>query len=315
VPSDRELWDFVAARLGRDETVMLLIVASSSGSSPGRAGYKMAIAENGELCGSIGGGVMEVELVERAKRGDLTAVVNQVHRRNADNASGMICSGEQTVIFKQLLPCDLPSVEQIVASWYRASSRMTVTPDGFFVVDGDVGEGGDIVFESLGETDFRYSERLARHPHLYIIGGGHCALALSEVMCRLDFTIHILDDRPDLNTLAKNTFADDIKIIRDYSTVADHLHSGDDVYVVVMTLGYSSDNTVIEKLLGRKFLYFGVLGSKAKMSTLMRELQAAGYDREALARIHTPIGVPINSRTPEEIAVSIAAEIIAVKNA
>ena len=270
----------------------------------------MAVAEDGELCGSIGGGVMEVNLVERAKRGDLAPVVDQVHRRNADNASGMICSGEQTVIFKKLHPEDLPAVEAIAAG---GSSILTVTADRFFVHTGQI-EGGDITFEITGD-DFRYSERIGSNPHLFIIGGGHCALALSEVMRRLGFVIHIFDDRPDLNTLAKNTFADEIKIIRDYETVADHMPSSDDLYVVVMTLGYSSDKIVIARLLGREFRYFGVLGSKAKMATLMRELREQGYDDKALARIHTPIGIPINSRTPEEIAVSIAAEIIAVKNA
>jgi xanthine dehydrogenase accessory factor len=81
-----------------------------------------------------------------------------------------------------------------------------------------------------------------------------------------------------------------------------------------MTLGYASDKVVIKQLAGRDFKYFGVLGSMAKMATLMKELKEEGIDPERLARIRTPIGIPINSRTPEEIAVSIAAEIISVRN-
>ena len=81
-----------------------------------------------------------------------------------------------------------------------------------------------------------------------------------------------------------------------------------------MTLGYRSDEIVIRQLMDKNFRYFGVLGSKAKMATLMKELRAEGFDEVKLTRIHTPIGLPINSHTPEEIAVSIAAEIIAVKN-
>jgi xanthine dehydrogenase accessory factor len=83
---------------------------------------------------------------------------------------------------------------------------------------------------------------------------------------------------------------------------------------VVMTVGYKSDETVIGKLLGKKFKYFGVLGSRAKMKTLLKALAKEGFDKERLARIRTPVGLRINSRTPPEIAVSIAAEIIAVKN-
>ena len=81
-----------------------------------------------------------------------------------------------------------------------------------------------------------------------------------------------------------------------------------------MTLGYKTDEVVIRKLLDKKFKYFGALGSKAKMRILLRDLEKEGLPKEKLAAIHTPIGLPINSQTPEEIAVSIAAEIIAVKN-
>jgi xanthine dehydrogenase accessory factor len=82
-----------------------------------------------------------------------------------------------------------------------------------------------------------------------------------------------------------------------------------------MTLGYKSDAAVIRKLIDRDFKYFGVLGSRAKMKTLLRELEKEGFAKEKLSRIRTPVGLQINSRTPFEIAVSIAAEIIAVKNA
>jgi xanthine dehydrogenase accessory factor len=90
--------------------------------------------------------------------------------------------------------------------------------------------------------------------------------------------------------------------------------SGDDNYVVVMTIGYAFDEVVIRKLFEKDYKYFGVLGSKAKMKMLLTKLEKEGFDKAKLKQIHTPIGLPINSHTPEEIAVSIAAEIIAVKN-
>src|SRR5687767_6060750 len=103
---------------------MLLVVAESSGSSPGRQGYKMAVGADRELMGSIGGGVMEVNLVEQSRvvldagtrgRGDAgTSLSEQVHRKNASNSSGMICSGRQTIIFKLLTPTDVEAVEAIV---------------------------------------------------------------------------------------------------------------------------------------------------------------------------------------------------------
>src|SRR5262249_43198879 len=119
-----ELWQFISDHLNRSENVMLLVVAESSGSSPGRQGYKMAVSADGGLSGSIGGGVMEISLVEQSRAllsepgadrgpsegipngvGVATGAVNvreQIHRKNVPNSSGMICSGKQTVIFKML---------------------------------------------------------------------------------------------------------------------------------------------------------------------------------------------------------------------
>jgi xanthine dehydrogenase accessory factor len=134
-------------------------------------------------------------------------------------------------------------------------------------------------------------------------------------MSKMDFHISLFDDRPELNTIEKNRFAHQIRIVDSYVKIGDEIAAGDRSYVVVMTLGYRSDETVIRSLIDKDFKYFGVLGSNAKMSVMLRKLSKEGLPAEKLDRIRTPIGIPIHSRTPEEIAISIAAEIIAVKNA
>ena len=103
-------------------------------------------------------------------------------------------------------------------------------------------------------------------------------------------------------------------MIKSYEDIGELIVGGENVYVVVMTLGYKFDEIVIRRLIDKNFKYFGVLGSKAKMKTLLKNLERENFPKEKLNQIRTPIGLPINSRTPEEIAVSIAAEIIAVKN-
>ena len=325
-----DLWRFVAERLSMNERVMLLVVAESSGSSPGRQGYKMAVGSDGELVGSIGGGVMEVKLVkasrallrdgETGRRGDAgtSSLTEQVHRENSPNASGMICSGKQTVIFKLLAPTDADSVDAVVdALASRRPDRLILTRDQFQIGPPErwAQNNDDFTFENLSDTEFRFTERLGLKNDLYIIGGGHCALALSELMSKMDFHISLFDDRPDLNTIDKNRFAHRIQIVDDYDAIAHEVPAGPRSYVVVMTLGYASDERVIRALLDKEFKYFGVLGSNAKMSVMLRKLLKEGIPAEKLDRIRTPIGLPINSRTPEEIAVSIAAEIISVKNA
>lgn len=317
-----EFWQFIDTQLRRDSGVMLLIVAESHGSSPGRAGYKMAVAEDGELMGSVGGGVMEVTLVEQAKvkskkaKGKKAAeIVEQVHRKDVPNSSGMICSGRQSIILKQVTQNDLHTIETIIDRLEQKKSAAFEISNVSFQIIENTQDNSPFYFSKASETEFVYQEKVGYKHNLFIVGGGHCALALSELMLRLSFHISIFDDRPELNTLEKNRHANEIKVIDSYENIAGHVPSGDENYVVVMTIGYAFDEIVIRKLFDKDFKYFGVLGSKAKMKTLMKTLQDDGFDKDRLAKIHTPVGLSISSRTPEEIAISIAAEIISVKNA
>jgi len=297
---------------------MLLVVAESSGSSPGRQGFKMAIAED-EIAGSIGGGVMEVRLVEQAKvkskkaKGKIDAeVIEQVHREKSLNFSGMICSGKQTVIFFRLDSLFLKTVQKIVRTLKTHQPKvLQITQDNFQLVEN---QSDDFKFERRGENNFLFAEKLGFKNKLFIVGGGHCALALSEIMSKMDFYLTLFDDRPNLNTLAKNKFVHAKQIIESYEKIDEHIPSGANHFVVVMTLGYKTDEIVIRRLLDKNFKYFGVLGSCAKMAKLLKDLKKEGFSQKKLNQIRTPIGLPINSRTPEEIAVSVAAEIIAVKN-
>ncbi len=313
-----ELWKFVYDHLAKGEDLVLLVVAESSGSSPGRPGFKMAVGSN-EMHGSIGGGVMEVSLVERARQmlksenPPEPGPVRQVHRSDSEYASGMICSGEQTVIMRRFSSVETEAVYQCVTAIETGSDQaILLTPDRFELNPSH--EAPQIRFEHETNGGYLFAERLLTENELFIIGGGHCALALSELMARMNFRIRLYDDRPDLNTLSKNRFAHEINIIDKYSSVGKIIESGANRFVVVMTIGYKYDKVVVRELLDKDFRYFGVLGSKAKMAVLLRELKEEGLDAERLDSIRTPIGMNINSRTPFEIAISIAAEIISVKN-
>lgn len=325
---DLELWQFVAKHLQLAQVVTLFVVAKSSGSSPGRVGFKMAISGD-EMCGSIGGGVMEVSLVELAKvkskkaeGKNNTELIEQVHKKNVPNSSGMICSGKQTVILLELGKRDLKTVESITKIVQdNQQGLLEITERGLrFVIFQEVEFNpywnsfkGKATFITTFQ-DWGYTEKIGCKPNLYIIGGGHCALALSELMSKMDFYITVFDDRPNLNTLEKNKFANCVEIIESYEKIGEFIKSDANAYVVVMTLGYKFDEIVIRQLFDKDFKYFGVLGSKAKMKILLKSLEKEGFNKQRLAKIRTPIGLPINSQTPEEIAVSIAAEIIAVKN-
>jgi xanthine dehydrogenase accessory factor len=312
-----ELLRFIETHLQQNQRVVLMVVVESKGSSPGRQGFKMVVSEDGMLFGSIGGGVMEVSLVELAKskvQGIKPKVIEQVHQKKSPNSSGMICSGRQTVIIKELLQNDLPTIIKIIDC--LKNNRLVcieITEHSMQVIESYT-FNSTYLFQKGTEMSYVYREAIGYQNKLFIIGGGHCALALSELMSKMDFHITVLDDRPNLNTLEKNEFAHDVKIIESYEKIGEFIESGENIYVVVMTLGYKFDEIVIRQLFDKNFKYFGVLGSKAKMKTLLKSLEKDGLDKTRVSKIHTPIGLPIKSKTPEEIAVSIAAEIILIKN-
>jgi xanthine dehydrogenase accessory factor len=311
---------FIAEKIRANESVVLLQVVESIGSSPGRMGFRMAVAFDAKsgkssLEGSIGGGIMEQKLVAlavaRLREGRSEGLLKrQIHRKNApQDQSGMICSGEQTVLFYTLKADDLPIIEQILAdlSVYTEGS-LFLSKDGIKYVSGD--SNSDVKHWKQGV----YVEKLGFQNHLYIVGGGHCSLALSHQMRLLkSFKIHLFDDRTDLNTFENNEFAHEKKVV-DYAEIPDLIPEGDNIYVVLMTVGYRSDEQILRSLSAKNVKYLGMLGSRAKVETMLENLKNDGFSADFLQKIHAPIGLDIKSQTPEEIAVSIAAEIIKIKN-
>ena len=130
----------------------------------------------------------------------------------------------------------------------------------------------------------------------------------------MDFYIHLYDTRSGLHTMDQNHHVHQKHVLENYAELTNLVPSGPDQFVVVMTFGYRTDELVIKALVSREFRYFGLLGSKKKIKKLLSDLKKEGFSQEVLDQIHAPVGLPINSQTPEEIAISIAAEIIREKN-
>jgi xanthine dehydrogenase accessory factor len=133
-------------------------------------------------------------------------------------------------------------------------------------------------------------------------------------MSMMDFYIQIYETRSNLHTMMLNDYAHQKHVIDDYSKLEDLIPPGPDHFVVVMTVGYRTDEKAVKTILSKDFRYFGILGSSKKIKKLLTNLKKEGFSPAQLARIHAPVGLPINSQTPEEIAISIAAQIIQIKN-
>ena len=313
------VWKLIAKSLESTTGVVLLYVLESSGSSPGRQGFFMVVTASGEMVGSIGGGIMEHKFVELAKEklregNRETTIKKQFHDKlAATNQSGMICSGEQTILLYPVTQKDSAVIQNIIQSIEQNMNGSLWLSPGRFSFSSTI-PAKNFQFSHKSEHNWEYIEKTGFKNQLFIIGGGHCALAFSKLMRGMDFYITLFEEREGLYTLVQNEFAHDVIIVDDYLALANLISSGPNQFTVIMTFGYRSDSIALRALLYKKFTYLGILGSKTKMKKLLGEFRKEGIAGDLLKNIYTPIGLTINSQTPEEIAISIAAEIIKIKN-
>ncbi len=312
-----EIWKFVLNCLLEQVPVMLLYVVDSKGSSPGRRGFLMGVKMNGQVEGSIGGGMMEHKFIELAKSRLLDGVAEcslhpQVHNKEANaNQSGMICSGEQTNVLVPVTLNDKPAIEKIIDTiTNQGNGYLQISPKGLLYREQLEEELDGLIVNAL--TDWKYIEKFETPKQLIIVGGGHCALALSRLMRTLNFHITLYEERQNLHTLIKNEFTDKKVIVDDYAVLEQEIAGGSNCFLIIMTVGYRTDDIAIRSLRKKTFRYFGVLGSKRKIEKMMADYRADGWDEKWLAFLSAPAGLQIESQTPEEIAISIAAEIIKI---
>lgn len=314
-----DFWLHAKEELDRGRPLVLLYVVQSLGSSPGRQGFKMLVGESGFLHGSIGGGIMEHKFVEWCRAGLLSKsfrpfLQRQIHRSDTGKEqSGMICSGEQTIAFCKLEAADLPVIAQIAGCIREGQPGMLILNQEGLLFSEAAGAVDILTFSMESHTQWVLTVRLNSAPRLFIAGAGHVSLALARLASRVGFSVEVFDDRAGLNTVPEPEVAR-FTCLPDYRQIAAHLPEGDQSYVVLMSFGYRTDKLVLQQLIGRRYRYLGMMGSATKVATLFRELADEGADPEALRRVHAPVGLPIHSRTPEEIAVSVVAELIRVKN-
>lgn len=307
-----EVWDFIAGHLQAARAVALLVVVESTGSAPGKVGFKMAVAEDGSLLGTVGGGIMELNLVERVRSAlasgtPLTELVEQVHHRRAppELQSGMICAGSQRIALHALRPHERPAVEALRS---QPSGTLQLGPSGLSLLPEPPRQSG-LVLEPQGH--WLYQERTGP-PHLVcIFGGGHVGLALSRTLELLDFELRLFDHRSDVATLLQVRCP---KVVTPFEQLGPLLPEGEHVFAVIVTTGFLTDAEALFQLSHKRLRYVGLMGSKAKIKHIFHHARARGVPESFLQSVRAPIGIPIRNHTPAEIAISIAAELIHVRH-
>ena len=154
-----------------------------------------------------------------------------------------------------------------------------------------------------------YIEPVIPDPVLIILGAGHVSRALARTAAFIGFRVTVMDDRPEHANKANFPDAEDI-IVNEFSDVFSHIPAKRNSYIVVATRGHNHDLDALRAALSTKARYIGLLGSRRKKALLFRTLEAEGFPKTSTARIITPVGLDICSITPEEIAISIVAQLI-----
>ncbi len=186
------------------------------------------------------------------------------------------------------------------------SGHQSLLRDYSFVPDGP-----DTFGAVCGGVVKVFLEVIGRSRPLLVVGAGHCGRALARIAALTGYSVTVVDDRAEF--LEKAAFPDEVILRLVKSDFSDLPEPTPDTAVAVISRGHVSDGVALRALKGVPLFYLGMMGSKAKRVALFADLTDEGFTAGDMARIHTPIGLPIGAETPEEIAISILAEIISLE--
>lgn len=158
-----------------------------------------------------------------------------------------------------------------------------------------------------------FTEEISGKPKLIICGGGHIALPLSRLGKMLEFEVVVIDNRTEFTNRERFPYVDRV-ICGEFEEALDAENINSSTYIVIVTRGHKDDRRCLKKVIRSNSAYIGMIGSRSKVAFIFNDLKDEGYKEEELNRVHSPIGLKIGAQTPEEISISIFAEIIHVKN-
>lgn len=311
-----EFWEALVAELAAGRPAFLAVVVESTPGSPGTPGAAMLVRADGTQAGTIGGGLMEYNILAAAGQvlagGDFAPRLELLwHRQDAPGTpSGMICAGSQTNLYCRCEPQrDLPVFrEALTVAGAGETEDLVFTAQGAAVRPGRPKPDAPPI--AVDRDGWEVRVRLAGQRRIAILGGGHCGRAISHVLRRLNYLVTVFDTRADTPVVIDNPDAHECVIVGDYADAGERIAHPESTAVVVLTADYASDVRALTGVLPLPFPFIGAMGSAAKLNRIRAELRTAGFTDADLARLRAPVGLPIGSHSPEEIAISIAAQLI-----
>lgn len=330
-----DILSHLVAALERGEQIAQATILTHEGSTPRSAGSRMLLEAEGPgvriLAGTVGGGLVEARVMERAAAvlADGKRLV-EAFDLTGELAAGadMICGGRLRVFLELLTPEDLPLFRELLAGSGR---RLRLTPlsggPSLLLDPAAPGPGEElgaplaaaalaagrginapVLLEHAGQG---YAlEPFAAAPPLYIFGAGHVSRPTAHIAALCGFAVTVLDDRPEFASVERFPTARPV-VLDSFTDCLAGLACGPQAFVVIVTRGHVHDADVLAQALRTGAGYIGMIGSRRKRDAVYARLRGQGFTDADLSRVRCPIGLGIGAETPEEIAVSIVAELIA----
>jgi len=311
------VWQAAADLIRQSRSGALATVARVRGSTPVPAGTKMLVGAEGRLIGSVGGGCVEADVIAAALHAQAAhRPALLTHHLNADLAGdlGLSCGGTVDIFVEPLLADE---------AYVRVLETVATAESGLVRTATDWGAGPVKTFEPValggGESDAAATltrdgrfmeERLMPAPRVFVFGAGHVGTAIARAAEAAGFRVIVIDDRTEYADPAR--FSEGTAVLNadiDAALSRYPLTAAD--AVVIATRGHRNDAVILERVATSPAGYVGLLGSKRKKAVVTKGLTAAGVPPRSLERVRVPVGLAIGAVTPEEIAVSVVAELIA----
>jgi len=295
-----DILNHVIAEVESGRRAALCAIVSTRGSTPLPAGTIVCVDESAQVFGTLGGGCVEADIRRRAHE-MLSDARSELRSFDLDDDfgfdDGMICGGHMDVAISVLSPTE--NIEPIrcavrhIDLGQDATIPITIDRDGRRVVY-------QILVESL--------------PKLVIAGAGHISRVLATMMTPLGFSIDVVDDRSKYANADR--FPPPVRTtVGDIPTTLESWPIDERTYLVIVTRGHKRDEATLRVVVASNAKYIGMIGSRRKINVVYDDLKRVGVSDAQLARVHAPIGLDIQSVTTDEIALSIAAQLVSVRRA
>ena len=331
--------------LNEGKSVVLATIYKKSGSVPRGPGAKLFVTETGEIFGTVGGGGVENKTINFAKeffdKKEQSTFLNfnLSPGKNGEN-NEMICGGRVSILIEKFNPVsdvtalfkqyeDIKSKRE-KAIWVidisnvkekKYSKRYLVSAEDFsaeldvelkkkIFINGKFINTNQLI--KIKDKTY-FIDPFMKKGNLILTGAGHIAAELSKLAAKIDFNIIVIDDREDFANKERFPDASEIIILNNFDNVFEVFNRYDNTYLVILTRAHLYDQTVLEQALKTDSVYIGMIGSKKKRNTIYENLLQKGVNENLLKAVYSPIGLNIGAQTPEEIAISIAAELIQVR--